>query len=64
MSKVTRCSRCGGNIVEPAYEGDGAYAVAPMCTCGQPNNKSGHGSGYYDCEEDRVVVASFNIDEE
>jgi hypothetical protein len=35
MSKITRCPRCGGNIVEPAYDGDGAYPVAPMCTCQQ-----------------------------
>ena len=33
MSKITRCTRCGGNIVEPAYPGDGVYPVAPMCSC-------------------------------
>lgn len=33
MSKISRCPRCGGNIVEPAYRGDGAYPVAPMCSC-------------------------------
>ncbi len=33
MSKITRCRECGGNIVEPAYPGDGAYTVAPMCLC-------------------------------
>lgn len=35
MSKISKCARCGGNIVEPAYEGDGAYPVAPMCSCGE-----------------------------
>lgn len=33
MSQVTACRSCGGNIVEPAYPGDGAYPVPPMCTC-------------------------------
>ena len=33
MSKVTKCPKCGGNIVVPAYPGDGDYPVAPMCTC-------------------------------
>lgn len=33
MSKITRCKRCGGNIVEPAFEGDGAYPVGRMCDC-------------------------------
>jgi hypothetical protein len=34
MSRISKCPRCGGNIVEPAYPGDGAYPVAPMCSCG------------------------------
>jgi hypothetical protein len=33
MSKISKCPKCGGYIVEPAYEGDGAYPVAPMCEC-------------------------------
>jgi len=33
MSVITRCRKCGGNIVEPAYPGDGAYPVPPMCRC-------------------------------
>jgi hypothetical protein len=33
MSKITRCHECAGNIVEPAYDGDGAYPVGHMCTC-------------------------------
>ncbi len=33
MSKVSQCPKCRGNIVEPAFEGDGAYPVAPMCEC-------------------------------
>lgn len=33
MSKISKCPACGGNIVEPAYEGDGAYPVPPMCSC-------------------------------
>lgn len=33
MSRVRQCPKCGGNIVEPAYPGDGAYPVAPMCEC-------------------------------
>ena len=39
MSRVTNCPRCGKNVVEPAYEGDGAYPVSPMCRCpeNQPN---------------------------
>lgn len=39
MSRVQSCRRCGGNIVSPAFEGDGAYPVAPMCECPdqQPN---------------------------
>lgn len=43
MSQVTRCQSCGKNIVAPAYEGDGAYPVAPMCECPeqQPNPKVG-----------------------
>lgn len=35
MSKISKCARCGGNVVEPAYPGDGAYPVALMCTCGR-----------------------------
>lgn len=39
MSQIRSCSRCGGNIVAPAYEGDGAYPVGSMCECSdqQPN---------------------------
>lgn len=39
MSRITTCRRCSRNIVEPAYEGDGAYPVPPMCECpeNQPN---------------------------
>lgn len=39
MSRVTRCQQCGGNVVEPAFEGDGAYPIEPMCRCShnQPN---------------------------
>lgn len=39
MSEVTRCPRCGKNVVKPAYEGDGAYPVPPLCQCpeNQPN---------------------------
>lgn len=33
MSTVRKCSRCGGNIVLPAYPGDGDYPVEPMCKC-------------------------------
>jgi hypothetical protein len=33
MSKITVCKRCGGNIVEPAYDGDGACPVPPVCRC-------------------------------
>lgn len=33
MSKISSCPRCGGNIVEPAYPGDGAYPVGRMCEC-------------------------------
>jgi hypothetical protein len=33
VSRVSRCSTCDGNIIEPAYEGDGVYPVAPMCSC-------------------------------
>ena len=33
MSTITRCRRCGGNIVAPSYPGDGAWPVPPMCTC-------------------------------
>ena len=32
VSKVMKCPKCGGNIVVPAYPGDGDYPVAPMCT--------------------------------
>lgn len=35
MSKISKCHECGGNIVEPAYEGDGAYPVPPMCSCNE-----------------------------
>lgn len=39
MSAISTCRRCGKNIVRPAFEGDGAYPVAPMCECpeNQPN---------------------------
>ena len=39
MSRISTCRRCGGNIVEPAFEGDGAYDVGRMCRCpeNQPN---------------------------
>lgn len=39
MSEIQRCPHCGKNIVLPAYEGDGAYPVPPMCECPdqQPN---------------------------
>ncbi|KKL96923.1 hypothetical protein LCGC14_1839590 [marine sediment metagenome] len=33
MSKISQCPKCGGNIVEPACEGDGDYPVEPMCRC-------------------------------
>lgn len=35
MSRTTVCPKCGGNIVEPSFEGDGAYPVEPMCKCNQ-----------------------------
>jgi hypothetical protein len=35
MSKISRCPRCGGNIVEPAFPGDGDYPVQPMCSCNE-----------------------------
>ena len=38
MSVITKCPKCGGNIVEPAYPGDGAWPVSPMCKC--PENKA------------------------
>ena len=25
MSSISKCPKCGKNIVEPGYEGDGAY---------------------------------------
>ncbi len=34
MSIISKCRKCGGNIVKPAFEGDGAYPVPPMCRCG------------------------------
>jgi hypothetical protein len=39
MSKIETCRKCGGYIVSPAFEGDGAYPVQPMCQCpeNQPN---------------------------
>lgn len=39
MSKIEKCPKCGKNIVSPAYPGDGAYPVEPMCKCPeqQPN---------------------------
>lgn len=33
MSVITQCPNCGGNIVKPAFEGDGDYPVPPMCDC-------------------------------
>jgi hypothetical protein len=33
MSQISTCPHCGGHVVTPAYEGDGDYPVAPMCTC-------------------------------
>lgn len=33
MSAIRQCYQCRGNIVEPAFEGDGVYPVSPMCTC-------------------------------
>lgn len=36
MSTITKCRRCGGNIVEPSYPGDGAWPVPPVCTCVDP----------------------------
>jgi hypothetical protein len=39
MSRIDRCTRCGGNIVTPAYPGDGAYPVGRMCDCdGRPED--------------------------
>lgn len=35
MSQIRSCPTCGGNIVTPAYEGDGAYPVGRMCDCGK-----------------------------
>lgn len=34
MSKISYCPKCGGLVVEPAYEGDGAYPVPGECRCG------------------------------
>ncbi len=41
MSQIQTCPECGGHIVWPAYPGDGAYPVPPMCQCpqNQPNPK-------------------------
>lgn len=41
VSEVRKCRRCGKNVVLPAYPGDGAYPVTPMCRCpeNQPNPK-------------------------
>jgi hypothetical protein len=39
MSTIKLCRKCGGNIVSPSWEGDGAYPVGRMCECpeNQPN---------------------------
>lgn len=36
---ITICRVCGGNIVRPSFEGDGAYPTGRMCRCpqNQPN---------------------------
>lgn len=41
MSATYKCRQCGGNVVYPAYDGDGAYPIPPMCRCpeNQPNPK-------------------------
>lgn len=47
MSAIRKCRVCGGNIVEPAYPGDGAYPVAPMCTCrDEPPRANDHYAHY------------------
>lgn len=39
MSAIRECRKCHGNIVRPAYPGDGAWPVGMMCRCpeNQPN---------------------------
>lgn len=55
MSKISKCQTCGGNTVEPAFPGDGAYPVAPMCTCRQasPRVERRH---EYNCDCDGCVT--------
>ena len=38
MIRIERCTKCGGNIVTPAFEGDSVYPVGRMCDCDCPRS--------------------------
>lgn len=58
MSKISRCGVCGGNIVEPAFEGDGVYFIPPMCKCSTAAPLSGRelARHRYNCDCDNCVT--------